>query len=465
MPRIIDVLTSPWAIQPEKLIEIQSIYTAHARGRKNDLAAIEAAIGKPLNNEPKGYTVTDGVAVLPISGIVAKRMNLFNHISGGVSTELVARDLQAALDDPQVRAIVLQIDSPGGTVDGTQVLSDIIFQARGRKRIVALADGLMASAAYWFGSAAEQVYISDETTHTGSIGVVTTHTDVSKAEEKLGRKTTEIYAGKYKRIDSSYKPLSGPGREYLQEQVDYIYSVFVGDVARNRGASEETVLQNMADGRVFIGQQAIDAGLADGIVTLDALVADLSEERAASAPLFASNHHNNKGETEMDITMEKVLAEAPDVAEALRAEGHAKGLEEGKAGLADAATAERERIQAVEAQALPGHEDLIAAMKFDGKTTGAQAAVAVLNAEKKLRAQNGSAMAADSTAAAAPFAPAPESGHESDDVVAEGSVEDKAKAAWDKSESLRAEFGSFDTYLAFEKNNAAGNVRILGRSK
>lgn len=269
--RILDVVNAPWAITPDKLREIQAIYNSHLRGEKGDIDAIEAKLGRPLANERKPYTLTDGVAVIAIEGVIAKRMNLFTQVSGGTSTELVTQDLRAALAAPDVKGIILSIDSPGGTVDGTQALSDQVFAARRVKPIVALASGVMASAAYWIGSAAQAVFISEQTTVTGSIGVVTSHVDMSRAEEQKGVKTTEIYAGKFKRIASSYSPLSADGLTSIQEQVDYLYSIFVGDVARNRGVSVDAVLKTMADGRVFTGQQGIDAGLADGVTTLAGL--------------------------------------------------------------------------------------------------------------------------------------------------------------------------------------------------
>ncbi|MDO8320610.1 signal peptide peptidase SppA [Rhodoferax sp.] len=273
---ILNVINAPWAITPDKLREIQAIYSAHLRGEKGDIEAIEAKLGRPLANERAPYTLTDGVAVITIEGVIAKRMNMFTQISGGTSTELVTQDLRAALVDPAVNSIILSIDSPGGTVDGTQALSDQVFSARRVKPIVALASGVMASAAYWIGSAAQAVFISEQTTMTGSIGVVTSHVDMSRAEEQKGVKTTEIYAGKFKRIASSYSPLSDDGRTSIQEQVDYLYSIFVGDVARNRGVSVDAVLKTMADGRVFTGQQGINAGLADGIATLAGLTHRLS---------------------------------------------------------------------------------------------------------------------------------------------------------------------------------------------
>ena len=177
--KLLDVLTAPWAIEPAKLLEIQAIYATHLRGDKIDIAAVEAKLGRPLANEQKAYAIQDGVAILPIEGVIAKRANLFSQISGGVSTELVGRDFKSALADPAVHSIILAIDSPGGTVDGTISLADLV--ATSTKPVVTLASGTMASAAYWIGSAASSAYITDATTIVGSIGVVATHTDASKA--------------------------------------------------------------------------------------------------------------------------------------------------------------------------------------------------------------------------------------------------------------------------------------------
>jgi signal peptide peptidase SppA len=273
--KILDVLNEPWVLPQPKLQEITQIYATHLRGEKIDIERIEAQLGEPLQNEPKAYEVRHGVAILVVDGILSKRMNLFSRISGGTSTELLGRDLRAALEDTRVGAILLNIDSPGGQVDGVQGVADQVFAARGRKPIVALGDGLMTSGAYWIGSAAQGVYIGDDTTITGSIGVATQHVDYSGMEQKAGIKTTDIYAGRYKRIASSNAPLSEEGKAYLQAIVDQIYTVFVDAVARNRGTDAETVLKDMADGRLFVGRAAVDAGLVDGVSTLDDLIADL----------------------------------------------------------------------------------------------------------------------------------------------------------------------------------------------
>ena len=394
--KLLDVLTAPWAIEPAKLLEIQAIYATHLRGDKIDIAAVEAKLGRSLANEPKPYDIIDGVAVLPLEGVIAKRANLFSQISGGVSTELVARDFKSALIDPAVHSIILAIDSPGGTVDGTISLADLV--ATSTKPVVTLASGTMASAAYWIGSAANSAYITDATTIVGSIGVVATHTDVSKAQATQGIKTTEIAAGKYKRIASSYEPLTKEGRQTIQDQVDYTYALFVDAVAKQRGVSTDKVLSDMADGRIFIGQQAIDAGLVDGVSTLDALVAQLNANRASGTTGYRASHNyldskpSRAGVAQnptplkgaaMPITRDQIAAEAPDVLSAIQAEGAAQ---------------ERERIQAIEAVAVPGHAALINSLKFDGKSTAGDAALAVLAAEKQTRSAAAKALADDAPA-------------------------------------------------------------------
>lgn len=282
--KIIDVLTSPWAIMPEKLQEIQAIYMTHLRGDKIDIKGIEAQLGRPLNNEQKPYQIIDGVAIIEINGVIAKKMNMFTRISGGASTQIAQRDITAAFNDPDANAIILSIDSPGGTVDGTEELASSIHDMtlQSSKPIVTFSDGLMASAAYWIGAASDRIYISGSTQTIGSIGVVATHVDYSKQEEQLGIKTTEIYAGKYKRIASEYAPLSDEGRQYIQDRIDYFYSIFVNTMARYRPEKlqipEDDGAIPWADGRVFIGRQAIENGLVDGVSTLTELIARLSTE-------------------------------------------------------------------------------------------------------------------------------------------------------------------------------------------
>lgn len=373
--KLLDVVNAPWAIVPEQLIEIRGIYESHLRGEKIDIAGVEQRLGRPLKNERVAYEVADGVAVIQMVGVMAQRANLMSEISGGVSTQMIANDIKDALANPQVNAIVLRIDSPGGTVAGTQELAKVIRAAGEKKPVVAYSDGMLASAAYWIAAATSQIVVSGDTVQVGSIGVVTTHVDVSEAEKMRGTKTTEITAGKYKRIASQYGALTEDGRKEIQSTVDYLYEVFVNDVAANRGVSVEKVLSDMADGKMFIGKQAIQAGLVDKEMSLGELIGAINAGEflnrnsiaagvAGDAPLLIE-------ETEMPITLESLQAEAPDVYEAVLNAGAAQ---------------ERARIQGIENHSMPGHEALINQLKFDGKTSPDQAASQILVAEKANKA-------------------------------------------------------------------------------
>lgn len=431
MSTLLDIVTAPWAILPAHLDQVRAVFERHIKGEKIDLKQVEADLGRPLGSKPQGYSIQNGVAIVPMNGILAKRASALQQTSGMNSMDAIARDFRGALADPGARAIVLQIDSPGGTVDGTRELADMIFQARGIKPIVAFADGCMASAAYWIGSAADQVISSGETTIVGSIGVVATHVDVSKAEEMAGQKTTEVVAGAKKRITSSYKPLSEEGLAVLQEQVDAIHELMKADISAYRGAD----ITPVADGSVFMGSKAQEAGLVDGVSTLDALIARLAGEMGAPPKAMKTKpgavalpQKPTTGGSKMELT--ELKAEHPALVEALLAEGRTEG-----------ATAERERIQAVEAAALPGHEALIASLKFDGKSTGGDAAMAVLSAERTKRGTILATMRSEAPTPvpSAPVPPAPQPEPDANDESL--SLEARCEAAWAKDSKLRAAYG------------------------
>lgn len=477
--KLLDIVTAPWAIQPDKLIEIQDIYGRHLKGDKIDLAGLEAQMGQPLKNGEQGYTVINEVAIIPVIGVIGKRMNLLMDISGGASTELIERDLKKAMVDPEVKSILLEIDSPGGTVDGTSELGALVHSLRGDKPVVAWASGLMASAAYWIGSAADQVYMSSDTTTVGSIGVVTRHVDYSEQDKMMGVKVTNIYAGKYKVVGADNKPLSKSDHKIIQTEIDYLYTIFVDAVAKHRGVDPATVLDDMADGRVFTGQQAIDAGLVDGVSTLDAMIAAMSDGELPNPDEFSAGvHPEPEGEREAItsiikpakekamsgdktvITKGAVLEHAPDVAEAFREEG--KASIDVEAERTAAATAERERIQAVLGHSMPGCEDLVNGLAFDGTTTGPDAAVQVLKATKDAQGKiakdlhdDGADLTkvkpgADNAVVDVDAAP-------SDDAP----LEDRAKYAWDKDAKLQKDFGgSFDAYLDYLNADASAQAAL-----
>lgn len=432
---LLELITGAWAIQPEKLLELQAIYGTHLRGEKIDIPAIEARLGRPLAAEQQAYTVEQGgIAILRMSGVLAPKANLFMQVSGGISTQMATKQLESASADPRVRATVLAMDTPGGNVIGVPEMAGAVYDLAAIKPIVVHSDGVLASAGYWIGGAANAVYISGPVTEVGSIGVVVSRSfnPNSTSEEE------HIVAGRYKRLSKSKEALSDESRAIVQADVDYVYTLFVDDVAKYRGVTSQQVLDHMADGRVFRGQQAINAGLADGIVTLDALVeqmatnpAQFSTRRKAvfalgkpspksagaqaagtqPEPVLLENSNPETKGSHMDrATLEQ---QHPALFAQLKSEFSATATAEAVAAATTTAAAagaasERQRIADVRAQSLPGHSTLIETLAADGKTTGPEAAAAVLAAERTSRAAAAAAHAADAPAAAAHAAAPPD---------------------------------------------------------
>lgn len=250
------ILDSSWAIVPSKLDAICEVLAARIEAGAG--AADLSAFAPAEREEP--YTTESGVRVIAIRGVMAKRMNLMMAVSGGVSTEVVQGQLDEAIEAPEVRAILLDIDSPGGTVDGSFTLADMVYAARGVKPIVAFGDGNCASAAYLLASAADRI-VTNDSALVGSIGIVTMHVDQTAQDAKAGLKKTIIHAGRYKTAGSEGAALDEEGAEYLQSRVDATYTLFVDRVARNLGVGAEAVQTDMADGRIFLGREALGIGL------------------------------------------------------------------------------------------------------------------------------------------------------------------------------------------------------------
>jgi signal peptide peptidase SppA len=454
-----DVIRGPWCITDEAYATIREVYDRKLRGEKADLADIEARLGRPLDNQrSESFDLEDGIATIRLEGILAKRMNLFTAISGGTSTEIFRDQVARAKASPDVRGAILYIDSPGGTADGTQLAANEVLAFRDVKPIVTVAGGMIASAAYWIGSAATHVFLEDETTLAGSIGAKGQHIDRSQADAKEGIVRTELIAGRYKGVGSDTRPLSDDDRAILEARLADMYTVFVDAVARNLGRSPADVVATIAEGRVFLGRHAVDVGLAHGIATLaqvrQRMIAGEFNVRGPAKPV-AQGEKNR-----MDIATLK--AQHPDLFAQIDSEAFARGKQEGEtAGRALGAKAELERILGVEAQALPGHEQLIATLKADGKTTGAEAAVQVLAAEKKKLGGKLEALTEDAKEPAKVQQTVP--GQRTQDAP-KGSIEEQCKHAWENDPKVQAEFTSLAAYTAFRKAEASGGLRLVSRA-
>ena len=263
---------SAWAIEPAKLSAIQAFVEMRLRGDKATDEQIAAAMNsrrKPLQ-QVKGST-----AVLPMFGTLIQRAGPMEKMSGAVDPAEYGRQFDELVADDSVGAIVLHIDSPGGVVHGIPELANKIRSARGNKRVIAVADGLMASAAYWAGSAADEI-VASPSSDVGSIGVYLMHMDVSGWEEKKGYKTTIVSAGKHKVDGHPFEPLSETAMASLQESVNETYAAFVDAVAMNRGTTSANVRGGYGEGKVLNAEKSLAAGLVDRIATIDEVVDKLT---------------------------------------------------------------------------------------------------------------------------------------------------------------------------------------------
>jgi signal peptide peptidase SppA len=226
------------------------------------------------------------IQVIPIVGVIANRAQ-----SMGVGADEIGAMVDAAVANPRVDAIVLDIDSPGGTVTGVPELAAKVFAARGVKPVVAVANGLMASAAYWIGSAASEV-VASPSSEVGSIGVIAMHEDWSAAMEQEGVKVTEFSAGKYKTEGAPWKPLGEEAETRFTERVAEVYAWFVRDVAAHRGDTPAAVRAGYGEGRVLSAKEAKAVNLIDRIATMEETIMRLAVGKSprsgmrADAPAF-----------------------------------------------------------------------------------------------------------------------------------------------------------------------------------
>ncbi len=277
-----------WAIHPAKMAELLSVLAFRAAGHEFTEAEIQARIGDSLaQREDVPRVQGSGVAVIPIRGVIAHRMGGMNESSGGASAERIGAMVRAAMADASVGTILLDVDSPGGTVPGISELAGELAEMKGRgtKRIVAQVNSLAASAAYWLASQADEI-VSIPSGTAGSIGVFSVHQDLSKALEKEGIDVTLISAGKYKTAGNPFEPLSPDERAVMQARVDVAYAQFTKDVARGRGVSVTDVRTGYGEGRALSAADAKKAGLIDRIATMDSTISRLTG-RSSTAGLRA----------------------------------------------------------------------------------------------------------------------------------------------------------------------------------
>ena len=192
--------------------------------------------------------------------------------------------VRQALADESVSQILIDIDSPGGSVYGVAELAEDILSACSQKPVIAIANSLAASAAYWIGCSAAELYVTPGG-EVGSIGVWQAHFDYSQAMAAEGVTPTLISAGKYKIEGNPYAPLDSDAQGFMQSRVDDYYATFTKAVARGRGAPLSQVRDGMGQGRVLGADAALAANMVDGIATFDDVVKTMRSQAKLSTPV------------------------------------------------------------------------------------------------------------------------------------------------------------------------------------
>lgn len=251
---------------------------------------------------PSLWAKSDGVAVVDISGYMISGSSGFGRFFGVLGYDDIRAAIVAAASDSEVKSILLHINSGGGSVAGVSDLGKFIAKVAKSKPISSYTDGMMASAAYWLGSAAGSISASN-TAILGSIGVISVHTERSAQLKADGIAVTVVRAGKYKALANSVEPLSEAALAEVQGQVNDIYDIFIADVAANRGVTVSTADTKLGQGKEFLGKEALSVGLIDKLATYDQALADTKK-------LDRTNGTSNNSLKSKGSTMKANLTEA-----------------------------------------------------------------------------------------------------------------------------------------------------------
>ena len=257
LPRILrKVYDEPWLITPPVHRSIQRALEAHLEG-------INPSLDGLLEDETMGEYQLDGVSVIPIHGIIGKHLSGLEMACGGCSLDSVDAMIDEAAQDPSVRAVLLDVNSPGGTVTGVPETAAKIAKLAEQKPVIAFTDSEMCSAAYWLASQANAIYATQSAT-VGSVGVYLALLDESRALENAGIKVNAISSGKFKLAGAPFKPLTDDERAMFQAGVTKLHDQFKAAIL-----SKRNIQAGNLEGQCFDGEEAIDANLVDGITSFE----------------------------------------------------------------------------------------------------------------------------------------------------------------------------------------------------
>lgn len=339
---------TPLMIDAAKADVLHHVVQGYAAGQPPAIDA--AAFAEARDRKP--YTVTSGgVAILPVLGSLTHRGGVLHAMSGLTSYRYLHAMLRQAEADGDVRGILLELDSPGGSADGLFELADHVRQVAQNKPVWGIVNEQAFSACYAIAASCDRV-LAPKTGMVGSIGVIMMHLDISAADAKAGRKYTPIYAGFHKADGSMHAPLSDSALATYQGLVDHAYGVFVEHVAAGRGLAVDDVVATEA--QVFHAEQALALGLVDQVVagfdaglqifegSLASRAGSVSQSRAAARNLKRGKSMSDNNQ----IDDAEVITQAD--LDAARDQGREEGYQDGHdAGMIDGRQAEADRVASI----------------------------------------------------------------------------------------------------------------------
>lgn len=365
--RVLKLATSvPWAIEPAMLQTILTIANGEGPGPE----AVAERIGKKLDNT-RTVTMRDGVAIIPVVGPIMRYGSFLTEVSGATSISALALDLRAAVDDPDVKAILLDVNSPGGEVTGVSEFAAQVRAARARKPIGAYIGGAGASAAYWIASAADTI-IANDTARVGSIGVV------MAVPNPAADSAADI------EIVSSNAPAKRPdvatdaGRAEIQRTVDALEQVFVQAVAEHRGVKTAKVVSDFGRGGVHVGEAAKAAGMVDAIGSFESAIATMKRRGARASQEKKRMSMQNKLGLAETASEQEIEAAVERLAASEKALLDATGAPSGVAALGVVASWK------ASAEQLPGALEQVRTLEQQAENRERDEVLAKLDAENKI---------------------------------------------------------------------------------
>lgn len=274
-----ECLSQPWAMEQSRMTAYANFLAARyfgsaKAGDHRDEQGYDAA-GNPLAPQaaaPRNQSARQGgIAVIGVYGTIMQRSSQINICEGGTSTQAIGAALRECMADETVAQVLMDFDTPGGSVFGVDELAAEIRSAKGQKPIIGIANSLCASAGYWLMSQCTECYVTPGG-QVGSVGVWMAHEDWSKALEAAGVKTTLVSAGKYKVEGNPYGPLEGDALAFQQSSVDAYYGAFTKAISKGRGVPIDAVRVGMGQGRVLGADAALAEKMVDGVMPLAGVI-------------------------------------------------------------------------------------------------------------------------------------------------------------------------------------------------